>query len=105
MRCGLQAFSKTFIDTAYISAVLAFCPAATCVSINEEIVHGIPGPRELREGDIIAIDVGARYQDFVGDYARSKWADDARSNMVQLGRRLARNGKREYLAIIEAGAW
>ena len=44
-------------------------PATICASINDEIVHGIPGPRELREGDIIAVDVGARYRDFVGDTA------------------------------------
>src|SRR2546426_3807553 len=33
-------------------------PAATCVSVNEQIVHGIPGPRVLREGDIVSIDIG-----------------------------------------------
>jgi len=45
-------------------------PASICASINDEIVHGIPsGERVLREGDIIAIDVGARYKDFVGDTA------------------------------------
>ena len=33
-------------------------PASICPSVNEEVVHGIPGPRELREGDIIGIDVG-----------------------------------------------
>jgi len=46
-------------------------PASICASINDEIVHGIPGPRELREGDLISIDVGARYRDFVGDTART----------------------------------
>jgi methionyl aminopeptidase len=44
-------------------------PASICASVNEEVVHGIPGPRELREGDIISIDVGARYKNFVGDTA------------------------------------
>ena len=46
-------------------------PASICASINDEIVHGIPGERALKEGDIIAIDVGARYKDFVGDTART----------------------------------
>lgn len=47
-------------------------PASICASINDEIVHGIPSAdRVLREGDIIAIDVGARYKDFVGDTART----------------------------------
>ncbi|MGQ0613003.1 MAG: type I methionyl aminopeptidase [Planctomycetaceae bacterium] len=44
-------------------------PASICASVNEEIVHGIPGPRVLREGDVISIDVGARYKNFVGDTA------------------------------------
>jgi methionyl aminopeptidase len=44
-------------------------PASICASVNDEIVHGIPGDRELRQGDIIAIDVGVRYRDFVGDTA------------------------------------
>jgi len=46
-------------------------PASICASVNDEVVHGIPGPRELQEGDIIAIDVGARYKGFVGDTART----------------------------------
>jgi methionyl aminopeptidase len=42
-------------------------PAAICTSINEELVHGIPGPRVLKEGDIISIDVGAIYDGYHGD--------------------------------------
>ncbi|WP_018131302.1 type I methionyl aminopeptidase [Effusibacillus pohliae] len=44
-------------------------PASICASVNEELVHGIPGPRVLREGDIISIDIGAYYQGFHGDSA------------------------------------
>ena len=33
-------------------------PASSCISINEEVVHGIPGPRKLQNGDIVSIDVG-----------------------------------------------
>jgi methionyl aminopeptidase len=44
-------------------------PASICASVNDEIVHGIPSRRELKEGDIIAVDVGVRYRDFVGDTA------------------------------------
>ncbi len=40
-----------------------------CASINEEIVHGIPGKKTLRAGDIIAVDIGATYHGFVGDSA------------------------------------
>ena len=44
-------------------------PATVCVSINDEIVHAIPGGREIREGDVVSIDLGATYQGFVGDHA------------------------------------
>ena len=46
-------------------------PASICASVNDEIVHGIPSERELVEGDVISIDVGTRYKDFVGDTART----------------------------------
>ncbi len=47
-------------------------PANVCASVNEEVVHGIPTKdRLLKEGDIIGIDVGARYQGYVGDNART----------------------------------
>ncbi|HET7035111.1 MAG TPA: type I methionyl aminopeptidase [Thermomicrobiaceae bacterium] len=42
-------------------------PASICISVNEEVVHGIPGPRVLQEGDIVSIDTGARYRGFHGD--------------------------------------
>jgi len=44
-------------------------PASLCVSINEEVVHGIPGQRVLREGDIVSLDVGAIYHGYHGDAA------------------------------------
>ena len=42
-------------------------PASICTSVNEQVVHGIPGRRKLREGDIISVDVGAIVEGFVGD--------------------------------------
>ncbi len=44
-------------------------PATLCVSVNDEIVHGIPGKKVLQEGDIVALDFGAIYQGFQGDAA------------------------------------
>jgi methionyl aminopeptidase len=44
-------------------------PATLCVSVNDEIVHGIPGERVLREGDIVSLDFGAIYDGFHGDSA------------------------------------
>jgi methionyl aminopeptidase len=42
-------------------------PASICVAVNDEVVHGIPGPRVLQDGDIVGIDIGARYRGFHGD--------------------------------------
>ncbi len=44
-------------------------PAVTCISVNEEVVHGIPGPRELVEGDIVSIDTGCKVDGWCGDAA------------------------------------
>ena len=44
-------------------------PASTCISINEEVIHGIPGKRVIHNGDIVSIDVGATFGGFVGDCA------------------------------------
>lgn len=44
-------------------------PASICASVNEELVHGFPGPRVLKEGDIISIDIGAQFQGYHGDSA------------------------------------
>jgi methionyl aminopeptidase len=44
-------------------------PASICASINDEVVHGIPGKRKLKAGDVVGIDVGARWGGFVGDAA------------------------------------
>ncbi|MCL2030362.1 MAG: type I methionyl aminopeptidase [Oscillospiraceae bacterium] len=44
-------------------------PAAINASVNDEVIHGIPGKRRLAEGDIVSIDVGATYRGFIGDAA------------------------------------
>lgn len=44
-------------------------PASACISVNEVVIHGIPGNRELKEGDIVSVDVGAYYKGFHGDCA------------------------------------
>lgn len=44
-------------------------PSNICVSVNEQLVHGIPRNRELQEGDIVTLDLGATYQGYVGDAA------------------------------------
>lgn len=44
-------------------------PASACVSVNDQVIHGIPGNRVLHEGDIVSIDVGAFYKGYHGDNA------------------------------------
>jgi len=44
-------------------------PAVTCISVNEEVVHGIPGPRVLKEGDVVSIDTGCKLNGWCGDSA------------------------------------
>lgn len=44
-------------------------PAASCISINDEVVHGVPGDRVVEDGDVVSIDVGARLAGYVGDNA------------------------------------
>lgn len=46
-------------------------PGSVCVSINEEVVHGIPGQRKLKEGDIVSLDVGVNLNGYFGDAAIS----------------------------------
>lgn len=44
-------------------------PGSACISVNDEVIHGIPGRRKLNEGDIVSLDVGATFKGFVGDCA------------------------------------
>ena len=44
-------------------------PAVLCVSVNDEVVHGIPGPRELAPGDVVSLDFGASCEGYHGDSA------------------------------------
>lgn len=46
-------------------------PASTCISINEEVIHGIPGKRKIRSGDIVSIDIGVDLQGYFSDAAQT----------------------------------
>ncbi len=60
-------------------------PGTVCISINEEVVHGIPGNRKLKEGDIVTLDIGACYKGYHGDsawtYAVGKISDEKQKLM------------------------
>ncbi len=59
-------------DGAYPSFLgYAGFPGAACISINDEVIHGIPGKRVLKEGDLVKIDVGATYQGYIADCANT----------------------------------
>lgn len=68
----IDLFAKNLIDE--MGAVSAFkgyrgYPGYTCISVNEEVVHGIPGPRVIEIGDIVSLDVGVEFEGFIGDNA------------------------------------
>lgn len=46
-------------------------PSSVCISINEEVVHGIPGNREIKDGELVSVDVGVKINGFYGDGART----------------------------------
>lgn len=70
-------------------------PATTCISIDEVIVHGIPGPRRLKDGEICSIDVGVKYKGYYGDAALSVACgevDDERIHLMDVTNRALANG-------------
>ena len=59
-------------------------PASLCVSLDDEVVHGIPGNRVIREGQVVSIDAGAIYQGWHGDGARTFMVGDAKPAVSEL---------------------
>ena len=59
-------------------------PASVCLSVNEEVIHGIPGHRVLKDGDIVSVDVGATYKGYVGDCAGTYVAGQASEEAKRL---------------------
>lgn len=70
----LDTLAKNFIEskgcTCSFEGLYGF-PGSICISINNEVVHGIPGPRKLKNGDIVKLDIGACYKGYHGDSAWS----------------------------------
>lgn len=59
-------------------------PSVVCLSPNDVVVHGIPGPRELRDGDILSIDFGAIVDGWHGDAARTVFVGDVLDEAIRL---------------------
>lgn len=65
-------------------------PASICASVNEQVVHGFPSSRKLKEGDIISVDIGATLDGFVGDSARTYPVgdiDDEAKRLIEVTRK------------------
>jgi len=77
-------------------------PSAICASVNEEVVHGIPGKRRLKEGDILSADVGVRLDGYCGDAAVTfgigRVGPDAERVM-----RVARTALERAIAVVRSG--
>ena len=83
----LDRFANSLIEKA--GAVSAFkgyrgYPANICISINEEVVHGIPSDRKIKEGDIVSLDVGVIKDGFFGDVAGTFPAGEISSEAEKL---------------------
>lgn len=73
-----QVFRKVLADNGATSNFLGYYgfPATICASVNDEVVHGIPGDRVLQEGDIISVDAGAIIDGWHSDSARTVFVGD-----------------------------
>ena len=77
-------------------------PASICASVNNEVVHGIPGPRTLADGDIVSIDIGARLDSYCGDAARTFPVGDVSAEAHKL-MDVCRTALERGIAAIEPG--
>lgn len=75
-------------------------PASICTSVNEELVHGIPSQRVLKEGDIISIDIGACYKGYHGD---SAWTYPVGTISEEAARLLEVTERALYEGLAQAG--
>ena len=82
-----KAVHEFIVKSGAVPSCLGYegCPAATCISVNEEVSHGIPGRRIVRNGDIVSIHLCATYKGFGGDcagtYACGEVSEEARRLM------------------------
>jgi len=59
-------------------------PASACISVNEQVIHGIPGDRVLHEGDLVKVDAGVTKDGFIADAARSIPVGDVDEEIIRL---------------------
>jgi methionyl aminopeptidase len=78
-------------------------PASICTSINEEVVHGIPGGRKLKEGDILSLDVGAVWEGYHGDSAVTVFVGEPPSDQAEKLVRVTEEALEAGIAMIRPG--
>ena len=76
-------------------------PRSICVSVNEEVVHGIPGPRRLKAGDLVSLDFGVKYDGYYGDAAITVGVGEVGEKALAL---MAATEKSLYAGIAEVKA-
>jgi methionyl aminopeptidase len=89
----LDAIGRRYLEQEGAQSAPEFCynfPGATCISVNEEVAHGIPGPRVINPGDLVNIDVSAVKDGFFGDTG----ASFAVAPVATKTAKLVRDGKR-----------
>jgi methionyl aminopeptidase len=89
----LDAIGRRYLEQEGAQSAPEFCynfPGATCISVNEEVAHGIPGPRIINPGDLVNIDVSAVKDGYFGDTG----ASFAVAPVATKTAKLVRDGKR-----------
>jgi methionyl aminopeptidase len=101
-----RAAAKAITEKGATSAFLGYAPeghppypAWTCISVNEEVIHGIPGKRLLQEGDVVGCDVGVKLG---GYFADSAWTFPVGNSRPEVGRLLAVAEEALYAGIDQA---
>lgn len=81
-----QVAYKFITSKNAIPSFKGYCgyPASACISINDEVVHGIPGARKLKQGDIVSVDLGVYYKGYHSDAARTYPVGDVSPDVLQL---------------------
>lgn len=81
-RCAARLMNDAQVESAFLG--YRGYPGTVCVSINDEVVHGIPGSRLIREGDIVSLDMGIIYKGFYSDAAVTVPAGNAAQDAKRL---------------------
>ena len=83
----MDKLAETFIrDNGAVPGFLGYggFPGTLCISIGDQVVHGIPGKRELRDGDLVSVDCGTYKNGYYGDYAYSFAIGECSDDIIDL---------------------